>query len=231
MSRIRKKSSCYACSNSATTREHIPPKVFFPEKKDFPEGKDYRLNLITVPSCEEHNLEKSFDDEYAFMIIIASFDANSLAQKHFKKVQRSIRKRPIKGKVYLNNYSYITVNGLLSIAPIVDINRLIGFFDLLAKGIYYHHYGAIWRKRISVHPLSFFRPPSHENHKKINAAIIEIRRSIHLLFKNEDVHGVHPEVFYYQIHRNLTVNRLLLRMVFYEGFEIFVQEEINMGNE
>jgi len=33
--------SCYMCERTATTREHVPPKSFFPE--------GYRTNLVTVP--------------------------------------------------------------------------------------------------------------------------------------------------------------------------------------
>ena len=50
--------TCYMCDSIATTREHVPPKCLFPEKKDI--GDDiYRQNLITVPSCDKHNTSKS----------------------------------------------------------------------------------------------------------------------------------------------------------------------------
>ena len=60
---------CYMCDNLATTIEHAPPKCIFPEKKDLPAGMDLRKELITVPSCEEHNTAKSTDDEYLLNII------------------------------------------------------------------------------------------------------------------------------------------------------------------
>lgn len=50
--------SCYyqGCCAGANTKEHIPPKSFFP--------KDQRDQLLTVPSCELHNNSKSEDDKY-----------------------------------------------------------------------------------------------------------------------------------------------------------------------
>jgi hypothetical protein len=50
--------SCYyqLCTRNPDTKEHIPPKSFFPI--------DQRNQLLTVPSCEEHNNEKSSDDTY-----------------------------------------------------------------------------------------------------------------------------------------------------------------------
>lgn len=55
---------CYRCNNIATSVEHVPAKCFFP--------KEHRKNLITVPSCEQHNNETSKDDEYVRGIIVAS---------------------------------------------------------------------------------------------------------------------------------------------------------------
>jgi hypothetical protein len=50
--------TCYyqGCTQRGTTKEHIPPKSFFP--------KDQRNQLLTVPSCELHNNAKSSDDIY-----------------------------------------------------------------------------------------------------------------------------------------------------------------------
>jgi hypothetical protein len=42
---------CYYCGERATTREHVPPKGFFPRKAN--------LQPKTVPSCTKHNNAKS----------------------------------------------------------------------------------------------------------------------------------------------------------------------------
>ena len=41
--------TCYACNQLATSREHTPPRSFFPE--------DRRKNLITVPPAEPTIME------------------------------------------------------------------------------------------------------------------------------------------------------------------------------
>lgn len=58
---------CYfkGCQATPVTVEHAPPKSFFP--------KDKRKNLITVPSCAEHNNAKSNDDIY----VLAQVTMNS----------------------------------------------------------------------------------------------------------------------------------------------------------
>ena len=59
------------------------------------DGNDYRKNLITVPACDDHNLEKSHDDEYLHLIVIHGYFNNPLAQKQFKtKLTRAFSRRP-----------------------------------------------------------------------------------------------------------------------------------------
>lgn len=55
---------CYFCGRPSVGAEHIPPKSFFIKGK--------RENLITVPSCELHNQDKSKDDEYIRSLLLSS---------------------------------------------------------------------------------------------------------------------------------------------------------------
>ena len=54
---------CYVCGREATSREHVPPRCFFPD------DNRYRKQLITVRSCTEHNEDTSLDDEYVRNVI------------------------------------------------------------------------------------------------------------------------------------------------------------------
>lgn len=58
---LKKDELCYWCGKLATSREHVPPESLFPENKDIKmiSNYSYRYNLITVPSCDEHNMSKS----------------------------------------------------------------------------------------------------------------------------------------------------------------------------
>jgi hypothetical protein len=87
--------TCYACGNSATSDEHVPPKCLFPETKDTPDGTDLRRNLFTVPSCEEHNTHKSGDDEYLFFVLAMNLPANHVANLQVSsKIARAVARRP-----------------------------------------------------------------------------------------------------------------------------------------
>jgi hypothetical protein len=55
----------------------VPPECIFPEAKDAAGGRDLRRNLITVPSCAEHNLKKGADDIYLMWVMCCNLSANS----------------------------------------------------------------------------------------------------------------------------------------------------------
>ena len=68
---------CYfqGCVNEGVTKEHIPPKAFFPigEKEQ----------LLTVKSCKEHNNAKSKDDLYVLAQICMNASPSNRAREIF----------------------------------------------------------------------------------------------------------------------------------------------------
>lgn len=54
---------CVYCDDPATDKDHVPPKNLFPPP---------RAALITVPSCKNHNLGSSLDDEYFRLSLIVN---------------------------------------------------------------------------------------------------------------------------------------------------------------
>jgi len=218
---------CYACEKEAISREHVPPRVFFPERKDLPLAyPDFRKNLITVPSCADHNLTKSNDDQYAFMVVVASFDTNHIARRHFHKVVRSIKYRNSLSKFYLGDFTPVKVNGLNSIAPKIQFERIQSFLYLLSKGIYYSHFRSRWVKDFSIFITSLFMSPKHsKNYLNYNNQILNIREMTNNLFAKEEVFGRYPEIIRYQFHRDPETGSLILRFLFYGGFEVIASEK------
>ena len=95
--------TCYMCNKPASSREHIPPKCLFTKKKDLPKGRDYRKNLISVPSCDEHNSRKSKDDEYLLLVLGMHYENNLDAQRHFaRSIKRALRRNPRLFGIYKN---------------------------------------------------------------------------------------------------------------------------------
>lgn len=95
------------CDKEATTVEHVPPKCLFPEFKDA--GEDLRVNLITVPSCDDHNGKKSRDDEFLMVSLAGLIGNNSIGFQHYHgKIQRALKRtsQRLLDDVFLSKKTY-----------------------------------------------------------------------------------------------------------------------------
>lgn len=122
--------TCYfqGCTEKGITKEHIPPRSFFPEGE--------KEQLLTVKSCEKHNNAKSKDDLYVLAQICINAAPNNRAREVFinKVVPQlefnngALRKRLAKGAVQLRSGAFKYK---------VDLPRLDEFFTALSCGIIY----------------------------------------------------------------------------------------------
>ena len=138
--------TCYMCEKASTSAEHAPPRCIFPEQKDLPAGENYRIDLITVPSCDEHNTQKSKEDEYLLYILPASIGSNEIGLNQFlTKVQRAIALRPSLGKQIAKNPVPVTIHDTKenvwfdAVAIEIDISRVQDALEKTARAIYFHH--------------------------------------------------------------------------------------------
>lgn len=127
--------SCYfqGCYQKGVTKEHIPPKAFFP--------KDEKDQLLTVKSCVAHNNAKSKDDLYVLAQICMNASPSNRARDIFlKKVKPqldfnngALRKKLAAGSIQLPDGT---------VKYPVDTDRLNEFFDALSCGIVFESCGA-----------------------------------------------------------------------------------------
>lgn len=99
-----KNKRCYYCDNLAINREHVPPKCLF-------DTQSQNLNLIVVPSCEEHNTNKSHLDEKIFFAIRTTA---KLSENHFNRLIKTSQ----------NNKNYIKDINHKQIIPIIGVKKL-----------------------------------------------------------------------------------------------------------
>lgn len=138
--------NCYfqGCSEKGVTKEHIPPKAFFP--------KGEKDQLLTVKSCVEHNNAKSKDDLYVLAQICMNASPSDRAREIFlKKVKPqldfnngSLRKMLAAGSVQLPDGS---------VKYPVDSKRLNDFFDSLSCGIIFKSCGETLPKNYSINHI------------------------------------------------------------------------------
>src|SRR5690606_5165349 len=131
---------CYMCQNSATSSEHVPPQCIFPEKKDA--NQDLRKNLITVPSCEEHNQRKSHDDQFLMVSLAGLIGNNSIGFQHFNgKIQRALKRTSYKllEDVFLKKklIKFEAENNFMEVLwGTPDYERLVRCFKNIGYGIH-----------------------------------------------------------------------------------------------
>lgn len=211
-------SRCYRCDAEATSFDHVPPKCLFPEKKDLPEV-DYRKNLITVPSCETHNTARSHDDEYLLCVLVASYENNPVARQHFEtKIIRLLQRKPWFQETLLKFSTPVVLNGEETVAFKVDLTRVRRVLESIAYGLTFHMYKEQWHEKIKVIPLGMFKEEGKTFIKHpLEEAMLERSK---VFFAEKEEYGENPDIFRYQVYKDMEKRLLVVRMIFYGGFEV-----------
>jgi hypothetical protein len=191
----------------------VPPACIFPEAKDS-KGIDYRRQLITVPSCSDHNLRSSSDDEYFLASIVASWKNNSTATRQFTtKILRVMEKHKALATSLFGIRRRIRVNGSSTFAYQVDRHRVEREVEKIARGLYFNAFSEPFRGSMQIHLPALLRPDLTEIEGMPD--LVDMGEEI---LRNVREEGENRSVFSFKIgkvpERLLTV----LRMRFYEGF-------------
>lgn len=218
-----KKLQCYMCSNEATSREHVPPLCLFPESKDV-HGLNFRKDLITVPSCDEHNSKKTKDDEFLMVAMAGVVGNNYLAYHHTNtKIGRALRRKTgdFLGKVVLRNSKSFTVKTIEGYEfPMVwgttDNVRLDKCFESIAYGLHFHEFGENFIGEIRI--LFGFVEYEKENHQ----TFVKFLRKRFEIENLDVVKGENSKVFTYQFTKTDEHGLRVLKLIFYEGADVFI---------
>lgn len=217
---------CYCCDEIANTDEHVPPQCLFPERKDLPQNVDLRRNLITVPSCIEHNLKKSGDDEYLMYVLAMNLPAQKIGHHHFStKIARAIQRRPSLAKRVLSKVTLVTLHDTHSnvtfetFAIRAEGERLERTLEMVALGLFRHHFGKRWCGKIRVVP-EFLRFMTDERSTYWNNAMEETSAYADALFAQVVFHGANPSIFRYQVINESSESPGAIRMHFYGGCKV-----------
>lgn len=214
---------CYRCDKLATSKEHVPPLCLFPEQKDL--GINLRKELITVPSCDEHNSSKSKDDEFLMVSIAGIVGNNSLGFLHTQtKINRALRRksRDFLNKAVMRNLkSTIIKTSEGKEFPIVygnpDSQRLKECFKSIAYGLFYHENKKSFQGQIKI--LLGFLQYEDLNHQTFFKFL---KRRFDLEELALDKKGKNPSVFQYQFCKPDEFGIIGMRLTFYSGTEVFI---------
>jgi hypothetical protein len=147
----KRKRWCAICGvREATTRDHVPPKAIFHEP--------YPNNLITVPACAKCNNEGSkFDAELRVVIgMHTARDSPSGDLFWSKYALRTLARNNRLRTQILENGRRVNLKSPAGIAlgaayavP-YSVRKHSAAMNRIVRGLYFHHFGQILGKRVSV---------------------------------------------------------------------------------
>lgn len=131
---------CYLCGKpNPTTRDHVPPKGFFPVPGP--------TNLITLPCCEPCNNSYSLDDEAMRVWLSAALGRSPAGEwiENYKAIPRIIERSPAFGAKLLTQMEDILVTDvdgdrIEAVKFSVDRERADRFITRVAKGLQKHYF-------------------------------------------------------------------------------------------
>ena len=130
------KDTCIYCTENATTREHVPPRVFL--ERPFPP------NLTTLPACSSCNRSFSLDEEYFIALMTHIGTSPSLVNRIAKggSVDRAMQRRPALDQRIVSALS-VTEDGRVEIKP--EQVRLKNVIRKVILGLYVLRYEQVPR--------------------------------------------------------------------------------------
>lgn len=214
---------CYMCDAPAVSKEHVPPKCIFPERKDIA-GQNFREGLITVPSCDAHNSKKSSDDEFLMVSLAGIIGNNSIGYQHkMTKVNRAISKASnrLLDKAFINRKHFIVRLANNKFIEVIrgtaDYRRLEKCFEQIAFGLFFHQFKKRFagQLKVQMNYLDF--------EKKDDATLAQfLKRRVELELNDKERFGKNPAVFFYQFTNPDQFGLFAVRLCFYEGVEVLV---------
>jgi hypothetical protein len=226
MSTKRRSRTCYMCEKAATSKEHVPPQCFFPEAKDLPAGVNLRKNLITVPSCDEHNTNKSKDDEYLLFYLLLNIANNDTAFSHFaSKITRAMNLNPKTFESFTRTKVPVIAvdneSGEASHTYMIklDIPRILSSLEQIARALYFKRYKHKFDGNCTI-LYDFALYHDHADAAKMNDFLQTALQKMKDYFDKMEHAGDNPEVFKYVLEE--VDKGHVLGMRFYGGSNVFV---------
>lgn len=154
------KAACYACTKPAVSREHVPPRCFFPNS--LASGDELGTARITVPSCHLHNGDKSQDDDFLRLVLLAGAKDPSAALDLTSRSVRGLEKKPqLMGEIlaqlgaqYDNDGTFLGFKGT---GMVFDRDKVYRSLVAVARGVFFYEFGRRLTKDPQLIAPSLFR--------------------------------------------------------------------------
>ena len=199
------------CDAPATGDEHVPPRCIFPR------DPKHRVNLIKVPSCDEHNSKKSKCDEYLKFVLTAVGGMNELASSIFEgSVMRSFDYRPQLVEQFTPDLQVIRVGEHETGGFKLDAPRFGRSIASIVRGLCLHETGKKLTGKISGVVWEQMRTADYSEAPFLEA-VRRAEREYPVAYSGEN-----PRVFQYAFGISKSGNTSFCRLRFYEGQPIYI---------
>jgi hypothetical protein len=195
---------CYTCGAEATTREHVPPRSFFP--------KGRRQNLLTVPSCYVHNHDQSLDIEYVRNLISGFYGTNAEAERTFEIAKRSFDRSSALFHQTFGDFERILLNGEETGTFRVDLERVKSVMRPIANALYFLDYGEQYAAEWNVFVTSLKSREDFAGLPSQGQRFRDLLSSIHFLARPVP----QPDIFTYA--NSEIPGGIVFELVFYGSF-------------
>lgn len=221
-SKMKSDQYCYWCGELATSREHVPPKCLFPEDKDINSvlNQSFRENLITVPSCNKHNLKKSNDDQYLMVCLASKVGNNDVAYVYAKtKIARTIERDH--SLLNVKDKGVFEFNGITFPVLMVEVKtqRLIYSFESIARALYYYEYNTQFTGECMIISKILINPDDNESKNFLMQATSMMEQE--LPYWETKVKGYNSKIFTYQFSPVDDMGVQTIALTFYEGITVY----------
>jgi len=205
--------TCYRCKANSVSREHIPPVCLFPK------DEKYRINLITVPSCSEHNLKKSIDDEYFRVFLLQQENINDIGDRVLDIVFRQFDRKPkLALELYLASAKYHAISPPGKLIGEIDFLRITNILNLISYGLFYH-----------INNNQFFGSISHVCPSTLSGSVVQHQKEMeiyqftrqYLSVNKENIIGENKKIFAFS-YNVIELNKfIMIHSIYYESIHIY----------
>jgi hypothetical protein len=197
---------CYWCGQPATGKEHVPPDNLFPP--------NYKVNLITVGSCKEHNNKFSELDEN-FRLILQTAGGNKIAREVFsdKTLRGFKRNKRHQDEFHKNTFCVGYDNKTIDLLKI-DGRSFNLYFGKIVRALYFYHSERIFNGKIIISSPQISTLKEREKHF-LNMMLPVITSDI---LKEGDCKN--PSIFNYRYYLNETPDVFFAVLHFYDRAEV-----------
>jgi hypothetical protein len=196
--KFKKNTPCYVCGEPVEkpSKEHVPPQGLFP--------KDCRRGLIQVPSCKNHNEDKSQEDLY-LQQVSAAIKEDSARSKKAEEALDDLRRR-VKTHM-LQNHSILEEGpGWMRIE--IDEETLSTLFSWIARGLYWEDRKRHFSGQEIARPLIEYIDYHCPKRNKLKKLVVDISKKTWPKTPN----GRYPHIFRYGVEHNSHTTTVVMEL-------------------